>query len=211
MKPYYEDEAVTVWHGDCLEILPTLPRVDLVLTDPPYGLGDRWQGGGWSTKPLYADVKKWDCRPSDELIGACVAAGSNAIIWGGNYFTLPPSRGFLLWMKIPALPTMADAEYAWTTFDHVAKAFACPPSAKLGTRSGDREHPTEKPHKLMCWCIEYASARSEVSSIVDPFMGGGTTLRAAKDLGRKAIGIEIEEKYCEIAAQRMAQEVLEFG
>jgi DNA modification methylase len=100
--------------------------------------------------------------------------------------------------------TVADFELAWTNFDFPAKMIR-----ELRNPDGRREHPTAKPEKVMRWCIVQAEGRGDVATILDPFMGSGTTLRAAKDLGRKAIGIEIEEKYCEIAAKRMAQEVLD--
>lgn len=205
MKPYYEHGGITIYHGDCREIIPQLPKVDLVLTDPPYGLGDKWQGGTWGANPMYADARKWDRPIEDGVLQSCISAGLNAIIWGGNYFTLPPCRGFLSWVKIPAMDTMADLEYAFTTFDFVAKAFTSPRNP-----DGERVHPTQKPKNLMLWCIGFADKRSnsKIETILDPFMGSGTTLRAAKDLGRQAIGIEIEEKYCEIAAKRMQQEVM---
>jgi len=203
MTPYYEQDGIVIYHGDCRDMLPSLDKVDLVLTDPPYGLGNRWTGGTWGSNPMYADAKEWDQRISQALLDQVIRAGENAIIWGGNYFTLPPCRGFLLWVKIPKMDTMSDAEYAWTTFDFVAKLYE-----QTRNNDGKRSHPTQKPQRLFRWCIEFASARTLNQTILDPFMGSGTTLRAAKDLGRKAIGIEIEEKYCEVAANRLAQGVL---
>jgi DNA modification methylase len=206
MKPYYKDDAVTIYHGDCREILPTLGRFDLLLTDPPYGLGDRWTGGTWGSDPMYSDAKQWD-RPLDkEAMPLCIASASNQIVWGGNYFSLPPCRGFLLWVKIPAMETMADAEFAWTSYDHVAKSYT-----SHRNPDGKRSHPTQKPTGLMSFCIGYADSRSSVRTIIDPFMGSGTTLSAAKLDGKIAIGIELNERYCEIAANRLTQQVFEFG
>jgi len=202
MKPYYEDDAVTIYHGDCREILPTLGPVDLVLTDPPYGIGTLMKGGRntghWG---LLAAGNPWDMeQPSlDVVLQIC----DSIIIWGGNYFPLPPCRGLLAWRKLNAVPTQADFEIAWTTLDMPAKMFA----HNSGGAMERHGHPTEKPVGLMRWCLEFAP---EATTILDPFMGSGTTLRAAKDLGRKAIGIEIEERYCEIAAKRMSQSVLAF-
>ena len=201
MKPYYyRDSAVTIYHGDCREIVPTLGRFDLLLTDPPYGLGDKWQGGTWGANPMYADARRWDQRPEDSDIAALLTTATNAILWGGNYFTMPPCRGFLLWVKTPPMDTMADAEFAWTSFDRPAKAF-------VGHRNpdGKRDHPTQKPLGLLTWCLGLVP---DAQTVLDPFAGSGTTGRAAKDLGRKAVLIEREEKYCEIAARRMGQEVL---
>jgi len=218
MKPYYDHAGITIYHGDCREILPQLPKVDLVLTDPPYGLGDKWSGGTWGANPMYKDAKRWDKKIKSELINTVIEKGIESILWGYNYYTLPPCRGFLAWVKVPSMETMADLEIAWTNFDRPAKAFT-----ESRNPDGERKHPTQKPLKLMSWCIQ--KAKSPLT-ILDPFMGSGTTLRAAKDLaascqdtivplaannlGRKAIGIEIEEKYCEIAAERLAQEVLNF-
>ena len=194
MKPYYEHAGITIYHGDCREILPTLPKADLVLTDPPYGLA--MSGGTWGRK-MDATYAKWDSESFKEW-DIIFTASTNQIVWGGQYFVLPPSRGWLIWKK-PTFPTMADAELAWTSFDMNTKLFE-------STRSPDGRqlHPTQKPINLMTWCLSFAV---DAQTILDPFIGSGTTLRAAKDLGRKAIGIEIEEKYCEIAAHRMQQEV----
>ena len=203
MKPYYEQDGITIYNGDCREILPTLPKVDLVLTDPPYGLGGRMSGGTWGATPEYRDMKKWDKLVDGKFLWKLILHGTNAIVWGGNYYALPPCRGFLAWVKSNAVPTMADLEIAWTTFDRPAKAWATSVHP-----DGRRLHPTQKPIQLFLWCLEQAK---NAETILDPFMGAGTTLRAAKDLGRRAIGIETEEKYCEIAVKRLAQGVLDFG
>lgn len=199
--PYYDDgNGISIYHADCREILPNLPKVDLVLTDPPYGIGERMKGGTWGAAEKYADFRGWDVAPSQTTLTAIIGLCQNAIIWGGNYFLLEPSRCWLVWDKRNAVPTMADCELAWTNFDKPAKRFSC------GVGIHGYGHPTEKPLSLMAWCLSHST---NSSTILDPFMGSGTTLRAAKDLGRKCIGIEIEEKYCEIAAKRLGQEVLQ--
>lgn len=200
MKPYYSDSLVTIYHGDCREILPTLPMADLVLTDPPYGIGRLMVGGKntghWDS---LSSGNPWDMETPD--LGPVIAAARDAIIWGGNYFHLPPCRGVLAWRKHNAVPTQADFELAWTTLDCPAKMFAHVSGGAM-RRNG---HPTEKPLPLMQWCLSFFP---DAQNILDPFMGSGTTLRAAKDLGRHSIGIEINEAYCEIAAERCRQEVL---
>ena len=202
MKPYYQDSAVTIYHGDCREVVPTLGRFDLLLTDPPYGIGDRMQGGTWGAKAKYADFREWDVAPEQAVFLEIVGKAGKAIVWGGNYFQLPPSRCWLVWDKQNAVPTMADCEMAWSNLDRPAKRLSLP----VGVHHFG--HPTEKPETLFAWCIQQAG--EGVETILDPFAGSGTTGRAAKDLGRKAVLIEREEKYCEIAARRMGQEVLCF-
>ena len=207
MTPYYEHDDIIIYHGDCRDILPELEPVDLVLTDPPYGIKrfQRPKPNLWFMKDKMAKLE-WDIKPGKEILGLIVAHGEQSIIWGMNNLDLPTTEHFLVWDKFQALDNFASAEIAWTNIVLPAKVFRKPIHAHNCARSG--RHPTEKPLSLMLWCIEFAK-KSE--SIIDPFMGSGTTLVAAKELRRKAIGIEIEEKYCEIAAKRLAQEVLPFG
>jgi site-specific DNA-methyltransferase (adenine-specific) len=197
--PYYDHCGITIYHGDCRDVLPLVSRATIV-TDPPYGLGDRWSGGTWASDPMYAEAKRWDQETFADLAGL-VRPASEAIVWGGNYYSLPPSRCWLAWEKSSRMPTMADLELAWTNLDRPAKSW-------LEDRNpdGKRQHPTQKPISLMKWCLGFVSG----PVITDPFMGSGTTLVAAKESGRRAIGIEISERYCEIAAKRLAQETL-FG
>ena len=203
--PYYSENGITIYHGDCRNILPHLEPVDLVLTDPPYGIARVWKGGlssvhGWANAgALTAERNSWDGEPpSDELINACISAGAVVCIWGGNYFDLPPSRGWLVWNKPERNFTLAEAELAWTNKDMVVRVFD-------GNRSEPfRQHPTQKTEALMSWCIERLGGQT----ILDPFMGSGTTLVAARDLGRRAIGVEIERKYCDIAIERLRQRAL---
>ncbi len=208
-KPYYERGGITIYHGDCREILPTLPSVDLVLTDPPYGIG--WEPRINHQDAPWKDTERLSIRPS--------LKGRYHCIWGGNYFTdeLPPTESWLIWLKRPAgfdddPRSYAVCEMAWTDY-------GCKPRTRMhvwdgGKRAGDSSnrdfcHPAQKPLEVMRWCIEFAPDNPQ--TVLDPFMGSGTTLRAAKDLGRKAIGIEIEERYCEIAAKRLSQEVLAYA
>jgi len=200
VEPYYEHNGITIYHGDCREILPGI-EADAVVTDPPYGIGFAGQPTKWQRRAGAAPMS-WDDAAPD--LGAVIAATPWACIWGGNYFRLPPSRGWLVWTKPDSPPSMGSVEMAWLSEDRTAKHIQHSISATNKERLG---HPTQKPLRVMRWCIGF----SPLGTILDPFMGSGTTLRAAKDLGRKAIGIEIEERYCEIAAKRLAQEVLDFG
>ena len=193
--------------GDCLEVMKSFPdkSVDLVLTDPPYGLGRKLHDGGtWAINPIYDAMIEWDDHPMEqEYINEIFRISKNQIIWGGHLYTLPISRCWLSWIKRESMPTLGDFELAWTSFDKVSKCWN-----ERRNPDGKREHPTQKPISLMKWCID--SYTTETDLILDCFAGSGSILVAAKQLGRKYIGIEISEKYCKIAEDRLRQEVLFF-
>ena len=208
-KPYYEDGSVTIYHGDCRELLPDI-EADVLVTDPPYGIGANRMTLG--SRPKWRRLDRgdgdWDREAPDlmPLLGLELPT----VIWGGNHFPLPPSRGWLVWDKKNGDTDYADCELAWTNRDAALRRMEhrWMGAHALERREGVRFHPTQKPVPVMCWSIEYLKCDGVV---LDPFMGSGTTLRAAKDLGRKAIGIELEERYCEIAAERCSQEVFDLG
>ena len=191
--------------GDCLEVLPTLEAgsVDAVVTDPPYGIGE--DGGACRTrgKPGYAKHEHlgWDGeRP--EWIAELLNYGDNQIIWGGNYFAdlLPPSMGWLYWRKLMG-GDFSDGELAWTSRQKALREYVkCP-------KGMDKSHPCEKPVELMVWCIGFVP---NANTILDPFMGSGTTGVACVRTGRKFIGIEKEPKYFKIAKRRIIDELNRF-
>jgi DNA modification methylase len=191
-----EDGAVQLCRGDCLEILPQLPSgsVDAVVTDPPYGIG-------LAGNPIRQKFKRqaWDDAPAaDEAIQMCLAKATQVVIWGGNYFRLPPSKGWFIWdKKQPEKFTLAMAEMAWTNMNRPAKMFRKHPA------SYEKFHPTQKPVDLMEWCISYIAGET----ILDPFMGSGTTGVACVKTSRKFIGIEIDEGYFNIARDRIAKAI----
>lgn len=216
MTPYYQDSAVTIYHGDCREILPTLGKFDLLLTDPPYGIKrDKGMGGGGydgfgvgaKRTPKVYDASWDDEAPSREVFSLALGGAKTHIIWGGNYFTesLPQQCKWLVWDKEQTMPSYSDAELAWTSLDGVAVKMKRLSGNGLMAVEKERKHPTQKPLDLMLWCIQLAG---DVTTILDPWAGSCTTGRAAKDLGKKAVLIEREERYCEVGAKRMAQEVL---
>jgi DNA modification methylase len=221
VKPYYSDAYVTLYHGDCREVLPSL-AFDAVLTDPPYGIDydtnsqrfTRRASPWWhnvdsslvSNKPrVSGDRKPFDPAPLIHV---------PAVLWGANHYAdrLPTSGGWLVWDKRLGAEDMAEkgwplseAELAWTNVRGSIRVYRNLWAGLLrSAEKGEHYHPTQKPLDLMRWCLGFLPE----GVVCDPYVGSGTTLRAAKDLGRKAIGIEIEERYCEIAARRMAQEVL---
>jgi DNA modification methylase len=209
VNKYYEDSLVTIYHGDCREVLPTLGRFDLCLTDPPYGIGRDGQvqsSGKHGGRKGYA-FGGWDSqRPSRETFNVIIAAADAHIIWGGNYFAdyLPASPRWLVWDKGQRI-NQSDGELAWTSMQGALRIYTLNRAVLM--RDG-AVHPTQKPQELMTWCLGFAP---DAKTILDPFMGSGSTLRSAKNLGLRATGIEQEERFCEIAAQRMSQEVLDLG
>lgn len=210
MKPYYQDSAVTIYHGDCREIVPQLGKFDLLLTDPPYGIGydashSKYKNG------INRGSAEWDKKPFDPQF--LINLNYLSIIWGGNCFAsrLPDSPKWLAWIKTSrddANIRQADMELAWTNCISRSRVFHhLWIGAYRDSESGLKNfHPTQKPVELMRWCL---SLIPDAQTILDPFAGSGTTGRAAKDLGRKATLIELDERYCEIAARRMEQEVLQ--
>lgn len=187
--------AATLYCGDCLEILPELSGVDAVITDPPYGIGFAAQPTKWQRRAGKLP-ESWDDKTVD-LVPSLVTLADCVVIWGGNYYELPPRRGWLSWFKPDAPPSMASFELAWTSRDQNARQFSCSISQTNPERVG---HPTQKPVALMCWCIDAVNAGDLV---LDPFMGSGTTGVACMNLGRKFIGIEIEPKYFDLACRRI--------
>ena len=181
----------TLYHGDCLEILPTLDKVDAVVTDPPYGIGI-------AANPFRQkhEKKQWDNAPAtSDSISACLSAADLCLIWGGNYFDLPPSQGFFVWDKDQSKDfSSAMCEFAWSNKKKPAGLF------RMHAASFDKFHPTTKPIGLMERCIEWLTDKP---LILDPFMGSGTTGVACANLGRKFIGIELERKYFDIACERI--------
>jgi site-specific DNA-methyltransferase (adenine-specific) len=192
----------TLYNADCRDILPTLPKVDAVVTDPPYGFlsGASGQGSGkLKSRKLNVGDTGWDNAPPDDLLlRSVIAAGTDAVVWGGNYFSLPPCRGVLVWDKRQPWPNFSAAEIAWTTLDRPAAMFRL--SSSLADKGENNPHPTVKPLELMKWCLGFLP---KAETILDPFMGSGTTGVAAVTMGKQFIGIEREPKYFDIACKRI--------
>lgn len=206
MRPYYEDDFVTLYLADCRDVLPDMKRCGLLLTDPPYGIGFAAQP---TTGQRAAGMKPsaWDDAPVDDTtLSMARALCDAAVIWGGNYYALPPARCWLSWHKPDAPPSMGNVEYAWTSLDQNSRQISQSIAATNAERVG---HPTQKPLRVMAWSLNQAESIGGV--ILDPFAGSGTTLVAAKNQNRRAIGIERNERYCELAALRLSQNVLDLG
>jgi len=216
MKPYYSEDGITIYHGDCRDVLPLVDypmlRTGLV-TDPPYGIAYDASHSKYRNGIDRGDAW-WDKEPFDPSV--LIDLKLPSIIWGGNCFAsrLPDRTSWITWVKIARQDVdirQSDCELAWTNcLGRNRVFFHLWIGAYRDSESGLANwHPCQKPEAPMRWCVERLPIGLDV--ILDPFMGSGTTLRAAKDLGRKAIGIEIEEKYCEIAAKRLSQKVLNFA
>lgn len=194
--------------GDCLEVMQTMAdkSIDAVITDPPYGIADIWKGGGghgWGVaKKATAKRNEWDKKPGQEYFDEIFRIADKVIIWGGNYFELPPSRGWLVWNKPERNFTLAEAELAWTNLSI--------PVRVIDYRRSDpgRQHPTQKPVGVMKFCIEKAKL-PEGSTIFDPFAGAATTGIACLQMGMNFIGCEIDPEYYAIAEQRIAEAQLQ--
>jgi site-specific DNA-methyltransferase (adenine-specific) len=214
-NPYYQDDAVLIYNADCREILPDLPKVDLVLTDPPYGIGYVADGfEKWNDKHLSAPVKSLEPIVGDDgtLDLGWLYEYPRWVVWGFPYLYNADASGWLVWRKHadnePKAPMSSPVEMAMS---NVWSGFKLVEAIWVGYMrdAGEYrfEHPTQKPIKVIDRCVNLASAIGDL--ILDPFLGSGTTAYCAKKLNRKCIGIEIEERYCEIAANRCRQEVME--
>ena len=214
MAPYKRKEVIgdcTLYLGDCLDVMPTLDKVDAVVTDPPYGIGadlaahkrsGKKPGAAAAPYGEYA-CSDWDSVPATrEHIKHIMTAGVYQVIFGGNYFDLPPARCLLIWDKITGSNGFTDCEVAWTNLDKAIRIKHNMWSGMLRKGGEDRVgHPTQKPVEVMQWCIEHLPEGCQ--AILDPFMGSGTTGVACAKMGRKFIGIEINKEYYEIAKKRI--------
>jgi site-specific DNA-methyltransferase (adenine-specific) len=222
IKPYYEENGITIYHGDCRDILPELEPVDLVLTDPPYGIclnTDYLTGRNQLNRS--SSSKVWDKIIGDDTINDYKFLFNHSkisVVFGANNFPNqipfnPLVDGWICWDKrvteeadrILGSPFELAVVLGRRTYKMI-RLQHCGVKNADGDNSG-RFHPTQKPIKLFTNILLLLKSQR----VIDPFMGSGTTLIAAKQLGRKAIGIEIEEKYCEIAVKRLAQGVLDFA
>lgn len=190
----------TLYLGDCREVLPALEPADAIVTDPPYGIGaGKMSFGKWRTSRM--PDEDWDDTAAD--LRPLLALERPSVIFGGNYYLLPPARCFLVWNKGAGFRgrDFAECEMAWTNFDAVARVFTYDPLA--GGDYRDKQHPTQKPVAVMKWAISHVPPPAE--TILDPFMGSGSTGVAAVQMGRSFIGIEREQHYFDVACHRLEQ------
>jgi DNA modification methylase len=212
--PYFDEDGITIYLGDCKKILPWLGSVDLLLTDPPYGIMKRWAkkndvNNKTRFHTRFDDDCEWDSAPPEkEVFDLAFTKSKDRIVCGANYFVyaLPVSRGWVFWDKQGDGMSSVNNELIFTSLDRSIMTFSRCHGLDKGFMNKDGAfHPTQKPTALMRWCL---SLVPEAQTVLDPFMGSGTTLVAARLEGRKAIGIEISERYCEAAVKRLAQKTL---
>ena len=226
IEPYYVDESVTIYHGDCRDILPSLPKVDLVLTDPPYSMKHVDGGGFASARAFYRDGAldgMCDFRLAD--YAEVLASAPQLVMFHsrdqvGEYATWIAERfghyDLHVWYKTNAIPFVcntwkSDIEYialGWTAKAHQPVSQEVKSKVWVSPLERGDLHPTQKPIGLMGKYLVVLTQAGDM--VLDPFMGSGTTLLAAKKRGNRAIGIEIEERYCEIAANRCRQMVMQW-
>lgn len=219
MSLYYSDDNVTLYHGDCLAVLPKLEGITALVTDPPYGINYKTS----ASRSNKSGAKNWsaiegDAAPFDP---AHLLGYPTVVLFGGNHFAdkLPASPGWLVWDKLNGLESKreigfnnsADVEMAWTNLPKPARLFSHRWMGLLRDSELHHQslHPTQKPVALMRWVLTATTSPDDL--ICDPYAGSGATLVAAKELGRKVIGVELEERYCEIIAKRCSQDVFDFG
>ncbi len=208
-KPYYDTDLGKLYLGDCLEIMPHLEKVSLILTDPPYGINVAKTGKVGierCAKNQDYGASDWDKRPPPDITFDLMRDKSiNQIIFGGNYFrNLPPSSCWLVWDKDNGLNPFADCELVYTSFNFAVRKIRWKWQGMLKEHPEKRYHITQKPAGLIAWILDKYGQDSH--SVMDPFLGSGTTAIACERLNRRWIGIEIEEKYCAIAKKRIEQE-----
>lgn len=205
-KPYFHDKDTTVYCAKCEDILPHLGKFDLLLTDPKYGINAarhrNSQANGWRDYDT-KEESGWDEAATPfPLLQQCIAASAVSIVWGGNYFPLHPSMGWLIWNKMQRDFSLADGEMAWTSENRAMRIFDY---ARARVMQDGKVHPTQKPVNLMLWCLGMFPA---AKTCLDPFGGSLTTAVACKLRGVHCVTIEQNEKYCALGVERLRQGVL---
>ncbi len=228
MTPYYDEGGITIYHGRCEDVLPSIApaTVGLLLTDPPYGIGvnTRFNKAGRG-KPSDASTHVGRNRAAKANDYPLVAgddepfdpspllAFPRCVLWGAIHYAqhLPPSPSWIVWDRESGRSATADAELAWTNLGGTVRKFtyAWNGVVRQGEKKTHGLHPTQKPVALMHWIIDRWTEPGDL--VLDPYMGSGPVARACADLGRRYIGIELVEDYCRIAVERLAQQTLDFG
>ena len=195
-------DKITITNEDNMELMARYPDnyFDLALIDIPYGLGEKLtQGGTWASKYKKGDAD-WDVLPNQKFFNELFRVSKNQIIWGGNYADLPPTRCFIIWDKVAQMDTMADCEFAWTSFDKNAKIFR-----HVRNTSEKRIHITQKPVALYKWLLDKYAKQGD--KILDTHLGSGSIAIAAHDYGFDLTACELDKEYYDKAIQRIKNHV----
>jgi site-specific DNA-methyltransferase (adenine-specific) len=200
MKPISE-----VYNVDCLEYMRSLPdkHFDLCIADPPYGLDKKstHRRGKLKNRIINRDsIHEWDNAPSEEVFSEMMRISKNQIIWGGNYFPLPPTRCFVCWDKVQPWENFSQCEFAWTSFNYPAKMF------RFDNRTTQKIHPTQKPTELYAYLLR--TFAKEGDKIFDPYLGSGSSRIAAYKMGFDFVGCEIDERFFRLSDERFKEESL---
>ena len=197
----------TLYLGDCMEVMPTLGTVDAVVTDPPYGLGESGAKSASRDNLANADIyahKNWDNSTADDAVSLAISISNSAIIFGGNYYDLPATSCWLIWDKLNGQSDFADCEMAWTNLPKAVRRLVYRWNGFLRMeRDIPREHPTQKPVGVMEWCLGHLP--DGTNTVLDPFMGSGTTGVACVKTGRNFVGVELDPDYFDIACKRIEE------
>lgn len=210
-EPYWKspDGHHVLYHGDCLKILPLLGKVDVVVTDPPYGIGEaagKNKSRGLAAFPKDYGDDSWDNETIDDAtMEKMIASANKAIVFGGNFYDLGPTKCYLVWDKENGETDFADCELAWTNLDKAVRRIRYRWNGMLRENKEPRgDHPTQKPVGVMLWCLGHLP--QGFKTILDPFCGSGTTGVAAIRLGFRFTGIELKEQFCKASARRLQEE-----
>ena len=225
MKPYYEESGTKIYNCDWRELPDDVLKSDLLLTDPPYGIKESAGNSASRGKPFgirgttsrakqlayakdYGDLSWDNAPPTEEDVVRMRSLAKHQIIWGGNYFVLPPSKCWLVWDKVNGESDFADCELAWTNLEKAVRKFTYMWNGMLKENPEYRSHPTQKPRALFSWCL--TQAPDDIKSVVDPYAGVCTTAVCCKAVGLSCFCVEREEKYAEDGANRLRQEVFQW-
>lgn len=208
MEPIYARDGVQLYHGDCEKLLLELPHFDAIVTDPPYGIGEvrgkNKSRGNLAVSKDYGNLD-WDNRPlSSETMEIILHAAHYLIIFGGNYYSLPPTSCWLVWDKMNGSNDFADCELAWTNLPKAVRMLSYRWNGMLRDGYDVRVHPTQKPADVMQWCIGHLP--EDVGTICDPCCGSGTTGVACIRTGKRFVGIDSHLPYLELAIERFENE-----
>ena len=208
MRPYYSKNGVVLYNEKCEDILSLLGRFDATVSDPPYGIGEaagkNKSRGNLAESRDYGNLD-WDCEPpTPEVLQLCINASRQSILFGGNFFHLPPASCWLVWWKMNGTNDFADCELAWTNLPGAVRMLQFRWNGFIRDCKDERVHPTQKPVDVMRWCLSWLDNKTK--TVIDPFCGSCSTAIACMRAGLEFVGIESHEPYLEAGVKRIERE-----